>query len=732
MKPIRVLVVGWTATVGGIEHFLMAYCGKMDRQRVQFDFLCRFSPIACQQEAEKIGCVYTVTRRSSDVRRYYREIGEFFRQHGKEYDVIWDNECMFNDMTPLKLAAQAGIPVRIAHCHNPQNMDKSVVGRVQGFLHRVNQHQLSRYANVLWACSEESARWACPAMDLPWEVIPNAIDARRFRYQAQLRQEVRAQYGLEDCLVVGHVGRLQYQKNQTFLLDAFRHLHEREPKARLVLVGDGPDLTELEAKAVTLGVENAVLFLGVRDDVDRLLQAFDLFVMPSHFEGFGMAALEAQAAGLPCLLSGNVPKETKITEHVEFLPAEDAAIWAEHMLNMLEAHYPRRDESQVLADAGYEITTAANRVLDKLVALTQRTGYHRRFLLTPKTGAEGVPAMSKARQDVETIAREMGYVPFLLRAPDSARGNLWQTVKGSALVLSDWTRAFVRMRQGDLAMLQYPYFPVKAYPVARLALHLLRWKGVKTTALVHDLDSLRGVGGVAARGSDQELLPGFDALVVHSERMKTYLRAQGVTAPMYVLDCFDYLAQGDMPEHQRGRKVCIAGNLDKQKSRYLMDVTKVPLEWQLYGTNWKGSKSSRVTYHGAVAAEELPAQMEGAFGLVWDGDSIQGCSGRYGAYLMLNAPHKLSAYLAAGLPVVVNRYAACAAFVEKEQVGVVLDNLKALPDVLHALSEEEYQRMARNARRVGAQLRAGEKTRVALRKMEQMRQENPETSEMGM
>ena len=190
MKPLRVLVVGWTATTGGIEHFLMAYCGKMNRERVQFDFLCRFSPIACQKEAEKIGKIYTITRRSSDVMRYYREINDFFREHGHEYDIIWDNECMFNDMTPLKKAAEVGIPVRIAHCHNPQNMDKSVIGHVRGFLHRVNHHSLGRYANVLWACSMESAKWACPAMDLPCEVIPNAIDAQMFCFSEQVPSQL--------------------------------------------------------------------------------------------------------------------------------------------------------------------------------------------------------------------------------------------------------------------------------------------------------------------------------------------------------------------------------------------------------------------------------------------------------------------------------------------------------------------------------------------------------------
>lgn len=652
--------------------------------------------------------------------RYYREINDFFREHGHEYDIIWDNECMFNDMTPLKKAAEVGIPVRIAHCHNPQNMDKSVIGHVQGFLHRVNQHSLSRYANVLWACSMESAKWACPAMDLPCEVIPNAIDAQMFRFSEQVRREVREQYGLEDCLVVGHVGRLQYQKNQTFLLDAFRHLHEREEKARLVLVGDGPDLTELEAKAVTLGIEREVLFLGNRDDVNRLLQAFDLFVMPSHFEGFGMAALEAQAAGLPCLLSASVPRETKLTRNVEFIPAEDPAIWAEHMLNMLERHEIRRDEAQTIADAGYDIGTAAQRLEDKLIALTERKRFQRRFLMTPKTSASGVPALNKARADIEQIAAEMGYAPFVLHAPDSANGSVWQAIQVGAKTLGDWVRAFYRMRQGDLLLVQYPYFPVKGYGVARLALHLLRWKGVKTAALVHDLDSLRRIGGSAARGSDQLLLPGFEALIVHSQRMESYLRTVGVTCPMILMEAFDCLSEGKIPVREKSRMVAIAGNLAADKSGYLKDIGKVPLEWQLYGTNWAGSGSTRIEYHSEIAPERLPETISGAFGIVWDGDSLDGLTGLYGAYALLNSPHKLSTYLAGGLPVIVAKNAAAADFVAREQVGVVLNSLRELPELIRTMPEEDYQRYAANARRVGAQLRAGENTKRALRKLEEV------------
>jgi len=430
-----------------------------------------------------------------------------------------------------------------------------------------------------------------------------------------------------------------------------------------------------------------------------------------------MAALEAQAAGLPCLLSASVPRETKLTRNVEFIPAEDPAIWAEHMLNMLERHEIRRDEAQTIADAGYDIGTAAQRLEDKLIALTERKRFQRRFLMSPKTSASGVPALNKARADIEQIAAEMGYAPFVLHAPDSANGSVWQAIQVGAKTLGDWVRAFCRMRQGDLLLVQYPYFPVKGYGVARLALHLLRWKGVKT---VHDLDSLRRIGGSAARGSDQLLLPGFEALIVHSQRMESYLRTQGVTCPMILMEAFDCLSEGEIPVREKSRMVAIAGNLAADKSGYLKDIGKVPLEWQLYGTNWAGSDSTRIEYHGEIAPEKLPETISGAFGIVWDGDSLDGLTGLYGAYALLNSPHKLSTYLAGGLPVIVAKNAAAADFVAREQVGVALNSLRELPELIRTMPEEDYQRYAANARRVGTRLRAGENTKRVLRKLEEV------------
>ena len=723
MRPIRVLVVGMTATVGGIENFLMTYCSRIDRSRVQFDFLTRFEDAAYPEKRAEIGKTYVIPRRSKDPVRFYETIRRFFQEHAHEYDVLWDNECMFNDMTPLMLAKEYGIPVRIAHSHNPQNMDTSLKGRLQELLHRTQRRMLSRWANVLWACSAHSAQWACPAMDLPCTVIPNAIDAELFRHDRRIRQEVRDQYDLDGCLVVGHVARLQYQKNQGFLLQAFSRLRQREPRARLIIAGDGPDLMTLEAKAVELGIAHDVLFLGVRDDVPRLMQAFDLFVMPSRFEGLGMAALEAQASGLPCILSDAVPREAAQTHDVTFLPAEDPDLWAETMLDVLEAqeHRIRPDNVQLITDAGYGIATAADRLAERFEQLVSRNrAFRRRFIMTVPTREKNVPAMNKARGDVVRFAAEAGYAPVKISAWDSARGDHWQKVKLVLCMLWDWSRLFFTLGWEDLLLVQYPVFPVKGAWLARIALHMLQWKGVRTATIVHDMDSLRLLGGDAARWSDQVLLPAFDRIICHTDRMKEYIVSQGVAAEnVAVLGRFDYDTRAHMPERTLSHDVCVAGNLRKDKAGWLYELPRTKLTWHLWGAGWKGKKSRKdIHHHGAAEPEKLPGLLEGSFGVVWDGPTPESCRGAYGAYNLLNAPHRLSLYLAAGMPVVVWSGAAIADDVRESGVGLVLDNLLTLPQAIDALTPEDYARMAENARRAGSELRQGQRLLAALAEIE--------------
>ncbi len=716
MAPIRVLVVGMTSTAGGVENFLMAYCGRIDKRRVRFDFLTRYPDAVYPEQRDAIGKTYVIPQRHEGPMKFYEAIHAFFEDHAGEYDVIWDNECMFNDMTPLQLAAEYGIPVRIAHSHNPQNQDVSARGRAMELLHRMQRRTMVWYANVLWACSQDSARWACPAMDVPCNLIPHAIDAKAFRFNEAVRREVRAHYGLMDCLVVGSVSRLTHQKNQGFLLEAFARLHQREPRARLMLVGDGPDLTDLEAKAVDLGVESAVLFLGHRDDVPRLMQAFDLFAMPSRFEGLGMAAVEAQAAGLPCILSDAVPKAAAITEDVTFLPPEDPDLWAERMLDVLEdPARTRRDTLEAITRAGYEIGEAAQRLTEKLEYLVAETpAYKRRFLLTVPQGGKGHDRENRSRQDVQAIAADSGFVPVKMWSDDEPAKDRRQQVWQDCRLVADWLRLFFKLHHGDLLLVQYPYMPRRtAY--LRFALHMVQWKGASTAAFVHSLDSLRLQGGDAARRNDQELLHSFDRVAVVGEHMARYLKNQGVPEEKLVsLDFFDCLTDVPMQARSLSWSVCIAGHLHRKKNRYLDDLPRSRVQWQLYGEGWKNKgKRADITWHG----DRADGPMEGAFGLVWDGPSADVCTGGQGAYLMVSRTHRASSYLAEGMPLIAWTGAALADVIRAEHIGLTVDRLSDIPAAIGSLTDDEYRRMAENARRIGHQLRRGDMTRSALLKL---------------
>ncbi len=709
MKPIRVLTVGMTATEGGVENFLMSYCGRIDPEKVRFDFLTRYGDAAYPEKRDAIGKTYVIPRRSEDPAKYYREIRAFFEQHAREYDVIWDNECLFSDLTPLKMAAEFGIPVRIAHSHMPRNMDPSLKGKGRGLLHRLQRHALARYANVLWACSEESARWACPAMDLPFTIVPHAVDAADFRFDPIVRAEVRAHYDLTDCLVVGHVGRMQYQKNHAFLLEAFARLHQREPRARLMLVGDGPNLLRLEAKAVDLGVEKEVLFLGHRDDVSRLYQAFDMVAMPSRFEGLGMTAVEAQAAGLPCLLSDAFPKEAALTDDVDFLAPEDPDLWAERMLDMLENLPERPDTTQTIVRGGYDLTDAADRLANRFRRLTaDKPSFKRRFLLAGEDTPEDALAL-KVLGNVQQAAAGAG---FALVTPPQVRldKKWWRSAGSLCRSVLFWGGLFFKLHHGDLLLLQYPLYPPETAPVTRMALHLLQWKGATLAAFVHDLNSLRLLPDTSFRWSDQELLPCFDRIIAQGGRMADYLVGQGVKAENIIpLPLFDWEENGPIPERTLSGDVCIAGDLSRKRSRYLHDLPRTSrIHWHLCGAGWKGKRGD-LTWHGE-AMTDLP----GSFGLLWAGASTQLCTGAQGAYAMLSMPREMSLYLTQGLPLIVWKWSAAAAFVREEGVGLVVDTLADIPAQVKALTPAEYAQMAAHARAWGEKLRRGGMSREAL------------------
>jgi glycosyltransferase involved in cell wall biosynthesis len=241
-----------------------------------------------------------------------------------------------------------GVPVRIAHSHS-SSQDKNLKYLIKLFYMRL----IPRYATQLFACGKEAGDWMFRGA--PYRVINNAVDTTKYTYSPEIQNQMRKQLGINgDALVIGHVGRFDAVKNHTFLIDCFVHLKKQRDNAVLLLVGDGGLRQEIQEKAKTCGLTDSVIFTGLRSDVPELMQVMDIFVFPSLYEGLGIAAIEAQAAGLPCLVSDGVPEECAKTDRVVHCALKDGPQkWAEQILQM--CHTARQDTSEQIAQAGYDL-----------------------------------------------------------------------------------------------------------------------------------------------------------------------------------------------------------------------------------------------------------------------------------------------------------------------------------------------------------------------------------------
>ncbi len=355
---IKVLVFGMTENPGGVESVIMNYYRHIDRSRIQFDFLCNsYEKVAYEDEIKDLGGhTFHFPARSKNYPGYRRELTRFFREHAGEYAAIWVNICSLANIDYLKLAAKYGIPKRIIHSHNSANMDS----RLRGMLHRHNRKQIGRYATDFWACSEEAARWFYPPDICRRAVIlHNAIDVGRMAFDAAGREAVREQLGWQDAFIIGNVGRMHFEKNQRFALDILAQLIKKDASVRLVLVGQGEDETMLREKIAEEGLDSYVCMAGVRSNIRDWLSSFDLFLFPSVFEGLPIAAMEAQANGVPILASESaIPAEVRMNKNLKTLDLKQPPkVWADTVLEM-KTDFGREDAEAIRSHfirSGYEI-----------------------------------------------------------------------------------------------------------------------------------------------------------------------------------------------------------------------------------------------------------------------------------------------------------------------------------------------------------------------------------------
>ena len=354
---------------GGVESVIMNYYRNINRNNIQFDFLCNTEQVAYEDEINKLGGrIFRVTARSKNLKEYKKDMKEFFKQNAKNYDTIWVNICSLANIDYLKYAKKYGIKRRIIHCHNSQNMDSFI----RGFLHKFNKIFLRNYATDFWTCSNDASRWFYSKKMMQsnkYCVIKNAIDTKKFIFNEKVRNEYRDKLNINDKFVIGNVGRFHFQKNHPFIIKIFNEIHKQKPNSVLVLVGVGPDEDKIRKLVKEYNLEDSVKFLGSRNDVPELMQAMDIFLFPSLFEGLALVAIEAQTAGLPVFASDKViASETKIDNTIfNFIPLdENESYWAQAILKFDNNKRQRNSNEELIKESGYDIKVEALKLEEKL------------------------------------------------------------------------------------------------------------------------------------------------------------------------------------------------------------------------------------------------------------------------------------------------------------------------------------------------------------------------------
>lgn len=366
-KKVKVLYFVDRLLRGGIQSFIIDYVSHMDFNKVQIDILVLDDGhnYELEDKLQKSGVhLYKLQniwlRKPADFPKYLKALDCFFAKH-HDYDIIHMHSSSKNVFV-LQKAKKYGIPVRIAHAHNTKFQSQNKTKQILGDILKL---PLRKAATHYFACSNAAGQWMFGKKLFESgriQIISNAIKVDDFVFHQETREKMRKSLGIEHSFVIGCVGRFAPQKNHLFLIDVFCKIHTTNADAVLLLVGDGELRPQIEQKIKDLKLENSVILAGFRNNVNDFLQAMDVFVMPSLYEGLGIVLIEAQASGLPCVVSDIVPKEAIITDLVESVSLkENVATWADYILQ-LQHGFKRKDMSQQIKAAGYDIDDSAKKL----------------------------------------------------------------------------------------------------------------------------------------------------------------------------------------------------------------------------------------------------------------------------------------------------------------------------------------------------------------------------------
>lgn len=364
-NPLRILHVVVNMNRGGAETLIMNLYRNMDRTKIQFDFLTSKEGVFDDEIVKLGGKIHRIPY-ISDVGHFaYRKQLEGFFRENHSYKVVHSHMDKMSGLV-LQAAKKAGIQKRIAHSHSTQS-EGSLPARLYKW-----------YAGTLiipnsthfFACSNKAAQWLFNKKKT--NILKNGIDYEKFAFSVDIRKQIRRELNIEDhTFVLGHVGRFSRPKNHIFLIDIFANYIKQREDSILILVGDGPLSKGILEKVKNLKLEGMVKFIGIRGDINRILQAFDVFVFPSLYEGLPVSLIEAQAAGLPCLISDQISKEVDLGINlIQFLPITSNSEWITNLMKLTSNNTNRGILPDSFSKQGFSINETADELKDFYITMS--------------------------------------------------------------------------------------------------------------------------------------------------------------------------------------------------------------------------------------------------------------------------------------------------------------------------------------------------------------------------
>ncbi len=328
---MKILIFGPKEPLGGVETIVLAYAKRLIEKGCECDFLLYENYPTLESRIAAIGgkIIHAASRRK-DYSQYKKDVKALFNT---KYNAVWCNYSGFTNIDLLKLAKKAGVPIRVAHTHTSGlSWGNPLMRILVPAMHYWNKPSIGKYATDLWACSLKSGHFMYPKK--LWNKIKiwnNAVDLSCFYPDSNLRQEQRNAFGIDDKLVIGHVGRICREKNQRFLLSVYKEFLNRNPNTHLIFLSDAQN-DEIINFSKELNVYDKITFLSGKQNLISLYNAMDVFFLPSIVEGLPLTIFEAQACGVPCVVSTGVSEEGNITGFVKYISLDsDYSVWCEEI-----------------------------------------------------------------------------------------------------------------------------------------------------------------------------------------------------------------------------------------------------------------------------------------------------------------------------------------------------------------------------------------------------------------